>query len=74
MNFTKVKNFKITAKVRLLPPNITLIKLIDYSWLKNKRKWKKNKRFTNKFKKDTTDICLTGLFTNGQIFQFILKQ
>jgi len=44
--------FKIVSKVRLLPPNITKLGLLEFSWLKNKRKWKHNKRLKKKFIKN----------------------
>jgi len=48
-----LKTFTITAKVRMLHPNITTVQsLIDYSWLKHKKKWKNNRRYNKKFHKN----------------------
>ena len=44
--------FKITSKVRLLPPNITKEGLINFSLLKNKKRWKHNRRLRKKFLKN----------------------
>ena len=44
--------FKIVARVRILPPNITRLGLVKFSWLKNKKKWRHNKRLRKKFVKN----------------------
>lgn len=52
-----LKTFQITAKVdlnlkKMLPTNMTRERLIDYSWLKTKKRWKNNRRLTKKFVKN----------------------
>ena len=47
-----LKTFTITARVRILPPGITIQGLIDYSWLRHKKKWKNNRRYYKKFYKN----------------------
>jgi len=42
--------FTIQAKVRILHPSITKKRqLLDYSWLKHKKRWKNNQRLMKKF-------------------------
>jgi hypothetical protein len=49
---SKAPLFTLTAKVRLLPPDISKYQLLKYSWLKNKKKWRNNRRLKKKFLKN----------------------